>query len=72
MFECANLTPISDVDQDKRHQEDKQSKENHSLESVAKLERTQSNVQQNMEQTQNPTKEATSNNNSTALERTVA
>ena len=44
---------------------------------IAKLERTQSNVQQNMEQTQNPTMGATINNNNnnnrtTTLEWTAA
>ena len=41
-----------------RHQEDKKSKATSSLfliKMIAELERTQSNVQQNMEQTQNPT-----------------
>ena len=36
---------------------------------IAKLERTHSNVQQNMEQTQNPTMGATINNRTAALER---
>ena len=52
-----------------RHQEDKQSKATSSLfpiKMIAKLERTHSNVQQNMEQTQNPTLGATINNESTA------
>ena len=54
-----------------RHQEDKQSKATSSLfpiKMIAKLERTHSNVQQNMAQTQNPTKGATINNESTATE----
>ena len=58
-----------------RHQEDKQSKTTSSLfpvKMIAKLERTHSNVQQNMEQTQNPTMGATINNNrAAALERHI-
>ena len=53
------------------HQEDKQSKATSSLfpiKMIATLERTQSNVQQNMEETQNPTVTATINNESTATE----
>ena len=57
-----------------RHQEDKQSKATISLfpmEMIAKLERTQSNAQRNIE-LQNPTMGATINNNRTiALERTA-
>ena len=48
-----------------RHQEDKQSKATSCLfpiNMIAKLERTHINVQQNMEQTQNPTMGATINN----------
>ena len=54
-----------------RHQEDKQSKAISSLfpiKIIAKLERTHSNVQQNMEQTQNPTMGSTINNESTTTE----
>ena len=50
-----------------RHQEDKWSKATSSLfpiNTIAKLERKHSNVQQNMEQTQNPAMEATINNES--------
>ena len=53
------------------HQEDKQSKATNSLfpiKMIAKLERTHSNVKQNMEQTQNPTMGATINNESTTTE----
>ena len=39
---------------------------------IAKLEWTQSNAQQNIEQLQNPTKGVTNNNRTTALERTAA
>ena len=48
-----------------RYQEDKQSKATSSLfpiKMIAKLERTQSTAQQNMDQTQNPTIGATANN----------
>ena len=54
-----------------RHQEDKQSKATSSLfpiEMIAKLEWTQSNAQQNIEQLQNPTMEVTINNQSTTTE----
>ena len=50
------------------HQEDKQSKATSSLfpiKIIAKLEWTQSNAQQNIEQLQNPTMGATINNEST-------
>ena len=49
-----------------RHQENKQSKATSSLfsmKTIAKLERTLSNAQQNREQTQDPTMRATLNNN---------
>ena len=51
-----------------RHQEDKQSNATNSLfpiKMIAKLERTQSNAQQNIEQLQNPKMGATINNEST-------
>ena len=54
-----------------RHQEDKQSKATSSLfpiEMIAKFEWTQSNVQQNVEQLQNPTMGVTLNNESTTTE----
>ena len=54
-----------------RQQEDKQSIATSSLvpiEMIAKLELTQSNAQQNIEQLQNPTKGATLNNESTTTE----
>ena len=54
-----------------RHQEDKQSKATSSLFSIkmnAKLKRTHSNVQHNMEQTKSPTMGAKINNESTATE----
>ena len=54
-----------------QHQEDKQSKATSSLipiKMIAKLEMTQSNVQQNIEQTQNLTMGATINNDSTTTE----
>ena len=54
-----------------RHQEDKQSKATSSLfpiKMIANLEWTQSNVQQNIEQLQNPTMGATINNASTKTE----
>ena len=54
-----------------RHQEDKQSKATSSLFStkiIAKLEWTQSNAQQNIEQLQNPTLGVTINNESTITE----
>ena len=54
-----------------RHQEDKQSKATSSLypiEMIAKLEWTQSNTQQNIEQLQNPTMGVTINNESTTTE----
>ena len=50
-----------------RHQRDKQSKETSavlSIEMIAKLEWTQSNAQQNIEQLQNPTMGVTINNES--------
>ena len=54
-------------------QEDEQSKATSSLslcpvKMIAKLERTQSNTQQNIEQTQNPTMGVTINNESTTTE----
>ena len=55
----------------KRRQEDKQSKATSSLfpiEMIAKLECTQSNAQQNIEQLQNPTMGVTINNKSTTTE----
>ena len=63
-----------------RHQEDKLSKATSSLfpiKTIAILERTQSNVQQNVEQVQTPTMGVTinkkvNNNRTTALERTAA
>ena len=59
-----------------RHQEVNQSKATSFLfpiKMIAKLERTQSDAQQNKERTQNPTMGVTINNNrSTALERTAA
>ena len=54
-----------------RHQEDKQSKATSSLfpiKMIAKLEKAHGNVQQDMEQTQNPTMGATINNESTTTE----
>ena len=54
-----------------RHQEDKQSKATSSLFPIwmiAKLEWTQSNAQQNIEQLQNPTMGVTINNESTTIE----
>ena len=53
-----------------KHQEDKQSKATSyfslfPIKMIAKLERTRSNVHQNMDQTQNPTMRATINNKST-------
>ena len=54
-----------------RHQKDKQSKAASSLFSIkmiAKLECTQSNAQQNIEQLQNPTMGVTINNESTTTE----
>ena len=54
-----------------RHQEDKQSKATSSLfpiEMIAKLQWTQSNAQQNIEQLQNPTMGVTINNKSTTTE----
>ena len=54
-----------------RHQEDKQSKATSSLfpiEMIAKLEWTQSNAQQNIEQLQNPSMAETINNESTTTE----
>ena len=54
-----------------RHKEDKQSKATSSLfpiEMIAKLEWTQINAQQNIEQLQNPTVGATINNESTTSE----
>ena len=53
------------------HQEDKHSKATSSLypiEMIAKLERTQSNAQQNIEQLQNPTMGVTINNESITTE----
>ena len=50
-----------------KHKEDKKRQEASSLfpiKMIAKLERTQSTAQQNMKQTQNPTMEATINNES--------
>ena len=58
-----------------RHQEDKQSKATSSLfpmKMIAKLELTQSNAQQHIEQLQNPSKGVTNNNRMSALERTAA
>ena len=58
-----------------RHQEDKQSEATSSLfpiEMIAKLQWTQSNAQQNIEQLQNPTMGVTINNRTTALDRTAA
>ena len=55
----------------RRQQEDKQSKATSSLlptEMIAKLEWTQSNAQQNVEQLQNPTMAVTINNESTTTE----
>ena len=55
-----------------RHQEDKQSKATSSLfliEMIAKLEWTQSNAQQNIEQLQNPTMGITINKESTTATR---
>ena len=63
--------PQSHTTRATRHQEDKQSKAISSpfpIKMIAKLEMTHSNVQQIMEQTQNPTMEATINNESTATE----
>ena len=54
-----------------RHQEDKKVKQSAFLfpiKMIAKIERTHSNVQQNTEQTQNPTMGATINNESTRTE----
>ena len=54
-----------------RHQEDKQSKATSSLfpiKMIAKLEWTQSNTQQNIEQLQTPTMEVTINTKSTTTE----
>ena len=54
-----------------RHQEDTQNKATSSLlpiEIIAKLEWTQSNTQQNIEQLQNPTMGATINNKSSTTE----
>ena len=54
-----------------RHQEDKQSKATSSLfpiKMIAKLEKAHGNVQQDMEQTQNPTMGAIINNESTTTE----
>ena len=54
-----------------RHQEDKQSKATSPsflIEMTAKLEWTQCNVQQNIEQLQNPTLVVTINNESTTAE----
>ena len=54
-----------------RHQEDKQSKATNSLfpiKMIAKLEWTQRNAQQNIEQLQNPTMEVTINNEPTTTE----
>ena len=56
-----------------RHQEDKQNKATSSLFPIKMIAKIESNVQQNMEQTQNPTMGATINNNRiTALEWTAA
>ena len=58
-----------------RHLEDKQSKATCSLfpiEMIAKLEWTQSNAQQNIEQLQKTTMGVTNNNRTTALEGTAA
>ena len=54
-----------------RHQEDKQSKATgsfFSIKTIAKLEWTQINAQQNIEQLQNPTIGVTINNESTTTE----
>ena len=53
-----------------RHQEDKQNKATSAVfpKKIARLERTQSNAQQNIEQLQNPTVGVTINNESTTTE----
>ena len=65
------MAPRGRATQQSRHQEDKQRKPTSSLfpiKMIAKLEWTQINVQQNIEQVQTPTMGVTINNKSTTTE----